>query len=104
LDSGKTKNEIASHEFAMTNGMMLLDDYMKSELKRATIYFDPELHRALRIKAAELDRPISEIVNKAVKTALAEDVEDLSSFEERLKEPNLIFEELVKDLKKRGKI
>jgi len=77
---------------------------MKSELKRATIYFDPELHRALRIKAAELDRPISEIVNKAVKTALAEDVEDLSSFEERLKEPNLIFEELVKDLKKRGKI
>jgi len=77
---------------------------MKSELKRATIYFDPELHRALRIKAAELDRPISEIVNNAVKTALAEDVEDLSSFEERLKEPNLIFEELVKDLKKRGKI
>ncbi len=77
---------------------------MKSELKRATIYFDPELHRALRIKAAELDRPISEIVNKAVKTALAEDVEDLSSFEERLKEPNLIFEELIKDLKKRGKI
>ena len=77
---------------------------MKSELKRATIYFDPELHRALRIKAAELDRPISEIVNNAVKTALAEDFEDLSSFEERLKEPNLIFEELVKDLKKRGKI
>ncbi len=77
---------------------------MKSELKRATIYFDPELHRALRIKAAELDRPISEIVNNAVKTALAEDVEDLSSFEERLKEPNLIFEELIKDLKKRGKI
>lgn len=77
---------------------------MKSELKRATIYFDPELHRALRIKAAELDKPISEIVNNAVKTALAEDVEDLYSFEERLKEPNLIFEELVKDLKKRGKI
>jgi len=77
---------------------------MKSELKRATIYFDPELHRALRIKAAELDRPISEIVNKAVKTALAEDFEDLSSFEERLNEPNLIFEELIKDLKKRGKI
>ena len=77
---------------------------MSEEPKRATIYFDPELHRALRLKAAETDRPISDLVNQAVKLALAEDAEDLAAFEDRAREPNLPFESVVKDLKKRGKI
>ena len=72
--------------------------------KRTTIYFDPDIHRALRIKAAETERSISELVNEAVKLGLAEDAEDLAAFEERAMEPNLIFEEVLKDLKKRGKI
>ena len=77
---------------------------MSEEPKRATVYFDPEIHRALRLKAAETDRPISELVNDAVKLALAEDAEDLAAFEDRAREPNLPFESIVKDLKKRGKI
>ena len=77
---------------------------MKTSQKRATIYFDPDIHRALRVKAAETDRPISALVNEAVKLRLAEDVEDLSAFEERAHEPNLPFEDVLKDLKKRGKI
>jgi len=77
---------------------------VSEEPKRATIYFDPELHRALRLKAAETDRPISDLVNQAVKLALAEDAEDLAAFEDRAREPNLPFESVVKDLKKRGKI
>lgn len=72
--------------------------------KRATIYFDPELHRALRLKAVETNRSISDLVDEAVRVALAEDAEDLAAFEERALEPNLSFEEVVKDLSRRGKI
>jgi len=77
---------------------------MKTNTKRATIYFDPDIHRALRIKAAEMEQSISELVNEAVKLGLAEDAEDLAAFEERAGEPNLSFEEVLKDLKKRGKV
>ncbi len=72
--------------------------------KRATVYFDPYLHRALRLKAAETDRTISELVNEAVKAALAEDASDIEAFEVREKEPDYAFEDVVKDLKRRGKI
>ena len=72
--------------------------------KRATVYFDSYLHRALRLKAAETDRSISELVNEAVKAALAEDVSDIEAFEVRVKEPDYAFEDVVKDLKRRGKI
>jgi hypothetical protein len=77
---------------------------MSEAVKRATIYFEPDIHRALRLKAAETDRPISELVNDAVKRALAEDAEDLTAFQDRVHEPNLAFEDVVKDLKKRGRI
>lgn len=77
---------------------------MSAPAKRATVYFDPDLHRALRIKAAETDRSMSEIVNEAVRLSLAEDAEDLATFDERASEPNLPFEEVVRDLKRRGKI
>ena len=72
--------------------------------KRATVYFDPFLHRALRLKAAETDRSISELVNEAVKASLAQDASDIEDFEIREKEPDYAFEDVVKDLKRRGKI
>lgn len=77
---------------------------MSANPKRATVYFDSELHRALRLKAAETDRSLSDLVNEAVEISLAEDAEDLEAFKERAKEPNLSFEDVVKDLKRRGKI
>jgi hypothetical protein len=77
---------------------------MKTEQKRATVYFDPELHRALRLKSAETDCSISELVNEAVKRSLAEDAEDLAAFADRVSEPSIPFENVVKDLKRRGKI
>jgi hypothetical protein len=76
----------------------------ESTQKRATVYFEPYLHRALRLKAAETDSSVSELVNDAVREALAEDAEDLAAFEERDKEADLKFEEVLKDLKRRGKI
>jgi len=77
---------------------------MRSLQKRATVYFESELHRVLRIKAAETDQPISKIINDMVRRSLAEDAEDLAAFEQRAKEPNLSFEAVVKDLRKRGKL
>jgi len=77
---------------------------MKGTQKRATIYFNPNVHRALRLKAAEMDRSISDLVNEAVNLSLAEDEEDLAAFEERKSERNLAFEKVLKDLKKRGTI
>ena len=77
---------------------------MSSTPKRATVYFDPALHRALRVKAVEVDRSLSDLVNEAVRLSLAEDAEDLAAFDERSIEPNLIFEDIGKDLKSSGKI
>ena len=77
---------------------------MSTTQKRATVYLDPEIHRALRIKAAETERTISDLVNEAIQLALAEDAEDLAAFEQRAAEPNLPFEDVVKELRQRGKI
>ena len=75
-----------------------------SNAKRATVYFEPEIHRALRLKAATSDKSISDMVNDAVKLSLAEDVEDLEASVKRKREPNLDFEQFVKALKRRGKL
>ena len=72
--------------------------------KRATVYFEPELHRAIRLKAAHTHRSISEIVNDAVRLALREDEEDLAAFEDRVAEPTISYEALLKDLKAHGKL
>jgi len=75
-----------------------------STTKRATVYFDSSLHRALRIKALETDQSLSELVNAAVRATLAEDADDLAVARARTKEPGLRFEDVLKDLKRRGKL
>ena len=77
---------------------------MSAAPKRSTIYLDPAVHRVLRLKAAETDRSISELVNEAVRQALAEDLEDLSAFADRVKEPSVSFEATVRKLKRDGKL
>jgi hypothetical protein len=76
---------------------------MRNLRKGATIYFDSRLHRALRVKAADTDQPVSKIINDAVRLSLGEDAEDLAAFEARAREPNLSFAGVLKDLRKRGK-
>ena len=75
-----------------------------SQPKRATVYFDADIHRALRLKAAASEKSISDMVNEAVKLTLTEDAEDLEAFAKRKREPNLDFEQFVKALKRRGKL
>ncbi len=77
---------------------------MNEPSTRTTIYFEPDLHRTLRLKAASTHRSVSELVNEAVRAALAEDQEDLSAFEERAAEPTLSYEALLNELKADGKI
>jgi len=72
--------------------------------KRATIYFDPLIHKALRFKSVETSRSISDLVNDAVRFALAEDAEDLAAFEKRANEPLIAFEDVLKELKRNDQI
>lgn len=77
---------------------------MSQNTKRSTVYFDPALHRALRIKAVHTHRTLSEIVNDAVRMSLREDQEDLAAFQERAHESTMSYEELLQDLRTHGKI
>ena len=77
---------------------------MTATVRRSTVYFDSDLHRALRLKAASTQRTLSDVVNDAVRQALREDEVDLAAFEERGGEPTLSYEELLADLKAHGKL
>ncbi len=77
---------------------------MSTLTKRATIYLSEDLHKALKVKAAVTHHSISDLVNQAVKQTLFEDAEDIMAFESREKEVSYDFENVLKDLKKRGKI
>lgn len=73
-------------------------------MKRATVYFEEELHTALKLKAVETNQSVSDLVNVAIKEILCEDLDDLNSFEERKNESPIRFEDFVKELKANGKI
>lgn len=77
---------------------------MATATKRATIYLDPELHKALRLKAVETSRSVSELVNDAVREALAEDADDIAAFEERAGEHLIAYDDMVKRLRRDGRI
>ena len=73
-------------------------------MKRATVYFEEDLHKALKMKSAEISAPVSVLVNDAVRSALLDDAEDLEAFKERENEPVMNFETFVTGLKKNGKL
>jgi hypothetical protein len=83
---------------------LLGGDIMATQAKRATIYFDPDLHKALKLKAVETSRSITDLVNEAVREALSEDAEDLAAFDQRLNEPLVSYELMLKKLRKNGSI
>ena len=96
--SGKERDALTLRH---QDGRLLI---MGAAPKRSTIYLPAEVHRALRLKAAAADRSISELVSEAVRLSLAEDAEDLDVFEKRSKERSLSFENVVKGLRRRGKL
>lgn len=74
------------------------------DAKRATIYFDADVHQALRLKAATADRSMSDLVNEAVRAALSEDADDLAAWDQRRGERSISFESFVRGLRQRGRI
>ncbi|MFA5802915.1 MAG: CopG family transcriptional regulator [Thermoleophilia bacterium] len=76
----------------------------EASAKRSTVYFEPELHQALKLKAASTNRSVSDIVNEAVRQALKEDQEDLAAFSDRVAEPTISYEALLDDLKRHGRL
>jgi len=77
---------------------------MSTKSKRTTVYFSPSVHRALRLKAAETDQSVSDLVNEAVLGILSEDAEDLEAFEARAAEPSLSFSDVLKDMRQSGEL
>jgi hypothetical protein len=77
---------------------------MATALKRSTVYLDPLLHRALKLKALETSRSMSDIINEALKESLAEDAEDLAAFDERADEALISYEQMVKRLREDGRL
>jgi len=73
-------------------------------MKRATVYFEEDLHKALKIRAAEASSSVSDLVNEAIRESLAEDLDDLQAFRERESEPTLDFETFLIGLKKNGRL
>ncbi len=77
---------------------------MTETSKRSTIYFDPDIHQALRVKAATMHRSVSDLVNDAVRQSLREDQQDLAAFEHRVAEPTISYQALLDDLNANGKL
>ena len=77
---------------------------MTTLTKRATVYLDPALHKALRLQSIETSRSVSDLINDAIRADLAEDARDLAWFDERANEPTMDFEDFVKGLKRDGTI
>jgi hypothetical protein len=72
--------------------------------KRSTVYFDPDIHQALKLKAATANSSLSELVDEAVRLLMQEDQEDLAAVAGRVGEPTVSYETLLNDLKKHGKL
>ena len=77
---------------------------MKKTVKRYTVYLEEDLHRALKVKSAETSYSVSDLVNDAVRQALREDLEDLAAIKERKNEPLIPWEDVLKTLKRDGKL
>jgi hypothetical protein len=77
---------------------------MSTKTKRTTVYFSPSVHRALRLKAAETEQSVSDLVNEAVLGILSEDAEDLEAFEARANEPSLSFSDVLQEMRQSGEL
>jgi len=77
---------------------------MSTLAKRATIYLEPELHHAIKLKSVSTSLSISDLVNRAIRLFLSEDAEDLRAFSKRKKEPLISFEKVLEKLKEDGKL
>jgi len=101
----KTKNNLTSKRYDVIMLSKCKKEVIMSTLsKRATVYLDPILYKALRIKSLETSKSMSKLIDEAIRLSFAEDAEDLAAFEKRANEPLISFEDVLKELKKDGRI
>src|SRR6266576_6913934 len=55
-----------------------MEEWISRRPPPSNVYLDPTLHRALRVKAAETETSVSDLVNGAVRESLGEDAADLA--------------------------
>jgi len=72
--------------------------------KRSTVYFEPHIHQALKMRAASTHVSVSELIDEAVRLLMREDQDDLKAVSNRASEEEVSYEELLNDLKKHGQI
>jgi cytochrome c553 len=77
---------------------------MDTKPKRSTVYLDPDIYTAQRLKAAQTDATISGLINEAARRLLEEDQEDLAAFADRVAEPTVSYQTFLDQLKADGKI
>jgi len=65
---------------------------------------EAHVHKALRLKAAELDASMSDIVNDALRHSFVEDAEDLADIKKRTRERTVTFDDFVTGLRASGQI
>lgn len=77
---------------------------MSTLSKRSTVYFEPAIHNALKLRALTSDSSVSELIDEAVRLLMREDQEDLAAIKHRADEPEISYEELLNALEADGKI
>ncbi len=73
-------------------------------MSKATLYLEEPIHRALRLKAAETNQSMSELVNDALKASLQEDLEDIIDWRDRKDDEAVGYEAFIEMLKQDGTI
>ena len=71
---------------------------MSTLSKRSTVYFEPAIHHALKLRAASSDSSVSELIDEAVRLLMREDQEDLAAIKQRAAEPEISYEMLLNSL------
>ena len=107
--SGDNSTTAASSRAASISSIWMLIDGLSLKryavaVSKATLYLDDDLHRALRLKAAETRESMSGLVNEALRVLLAEDLEDISDWQQRRSERAVTYEEFLKQLAADGTI
>jgi hypothetical protein len=88
----------------VSRNILLVVQLMSELSKRSTIYFEPSIHQALKMRAASTHTSLSELIDEAVRLLMSEDQEDIKAFSDRANEPEISYEDLLNNLKKHGKI
>lgn len=77
---------------------------MSAATKRSTVYLDTKILRTLRREAERTDRTLSQVVNDTLRQSLDEDAYDRALFAARSHERAIPFAQVVRKLKRSGKL